>query len=334
MLPLLVLLLLGVGCWSQPLDDPAWRAYKAEYGKIYTSEAEDTKRYEIWKESVAAITQHNAAYSADYEQGFNQFSDMTEEEFMETMTGGLQVPAEYYNSNGTLRWEESFVPPPASVAIPDTVNWVSKGYVTEVKSQGNCGSCYAFSATGALEGQWFRKTGKRPSLSEQQIVDCSRKWGNKGCGGGWYHSAWDYIRDVGGSDSEHGYPYEAKERDCRFKKESVRAQVKSHVQLRSEDEKALKQAVATVGPISVAIAVQGSLRRYKSGVYYERSCLKEFWQLNHAVLVVGYGTEDGKDYWLVKNSWGGRFGLEGYMKMSRNKRNNCGIATIPVYPVV
>ena len=96
----------------------------------------------------------------------------------------------------------------------------------------------------------------------------------------------------------------------------------------------LKEAVATVGPISVAIGVKSSLRRYSGGVYYERYCPKNFWQLNHAVLVVGYGVEGGRDYWLVKNSWVKKFGEDGYMKMSRNRRNNCGIATIPSYPVV
>merc|ERR1712180_180683 len=100
-----------------------------------------------------------------------------------------------------------------------SVDWRRQGYVTEVKNQGQCGSCYAFAATGSLEGQVFKKTGKLPSLSEQQIVDCSGKYGNQGCGGGWYGDSWDYIRDAGGIESESAYPYRAyRGWRCKFSK--------------------------------------------------------------------------------------------------------------------
>ncbi|MCL4160270.1 UNVERIFIED_CONTAM: hypothetical protein GTU68_039015, partial [Idotea baltica] len=202
--------------------------------------------------------------------------------------------------------------------------------------QENCGSCYAFSATGSLEGQHFRKTGKLLSLSAQQIVDCSGSFGNLGCSGGNVEPVFNYIKSVGGIESEKSYPYADEEDKCEFHKSYVVATCSGYVQIPSGNEMALQEAVATIGPVSVAIDAHfSSFKFYKHGVYNEPNCFTNAQNLDHAVLVVGYGVENGLDYWLVKNSWGTKhWGADGYIKMSRNKNNQCGIATDAVYPIV
>jgi len=150
-------------------------------------------------------------------------------------------------------------------------------------------------------------------------------------------SAFRYIIHAPGLESEHDYPYTSggghSGHDCKFDESKVKATISSYVDVKHKDEDALKQAVATVGPISVAIdASHFSFQLYSSGVYYERNCSED--RLDHGVLVVGYGTEAGGDYWLVKNSWAASWGEEGYIKMARNKNNNCGVATQASYPVV
>lgn len=184
---------------------------------------------------------------------------------------------------------------------PESLNWTQKGAVTPVKHQGKCGSCYAFSAIGAIEGQLFRKTGKLLRLSEQQALDCSREFGNKGCDGGFPENVFKSIQAQGGICSEESYPYTAVESTCAIKNDFVATKTAGFTWIKPEDEDQLLKALVTVGPISVAIQAQTTLKLYASGVYDDISCTSK--GLNHAVLLVGYGEENGKDYWLVKNSW-------------------------------
>jgi len=238
---------------------------------------------------------------------------------------GTKRPASDFKIKGATQ----FVPR-VGATYPDSVDWTLQGYVTQVKDQGQCGSCWAFSTTGGLEGQHFRYTGALISLSEQNLVDCVS--GNN-CNGGWMDTAFAWIRDNGGIDTEDSYPYEAVNGACRYNPGNIGATVTGWVDIASGNEDALLAACADNGPISVAIdASQSSFQFYSSGVYYEPACSTS--TLDHGVLVAGYGVDNGTPFWLVKNSWGQGWGSGGYLLMARNQGNNCGIATAGSYPTV
>merc|ERR1719290_328857 len=243
------------------------------------------------------------------------------------MMNGLQT------SDRRRRGNPVFVP--SNQAVPAKVDWRPKGYVTPVKDQKQCGSCWAFSATGSLEGQNFKKTGKLVSLSEQNIMDCSVPEGNHGCFGGIMDKAFEYVIKNNGVDTESSYPYEAVNgKECKFNKDNIGATMSSYHDIPQNSEADLQKAVATIGPISVAIdASQPTFHFYKEGIYHDKKCSST--HLDHGVLAVGYGAEEnGKSYWLVKNSWNTSWGMKGYIKMAKDKHNACGIATQASYPIV
>jgi len=319
---LIFLCLFGASLAAVIVKDESWQIWKSAHNKAYTDLDEEKVRYTIWQDNLRRITEYNENSKNTFLR-MNHFGDMTNTEFRSYMNGYLK-PA---NRSGS-----TFLAP-SHVSIPDTVDWRKEGYVTPVKNQGQCGSCWAFSTTGSLEGQHFKKSGKLVSLSEENLVDCSTSFGNHGCQGGLMDNAFKYIKSNGGIDTETSYPYKGRQEKCKYKKADVGATDTGYVDVKEGDEDALKTAVATIGPISVAIdASHFSFQFYHSGVYDETSCSST--QLDHGVLAVGYGTYQGKDYWLVKNSWGEKWGLQGYIRMSRNKNNQCGIASSASYPLV
>jgi len=250
----------------------------------------------------------------------NSFGDLSSEEF-----------ASLYNGVKISR-QPSLMTELHDQVQADTVDWRTKGAVTGVKNQGQCGSCWSFSATGSMEAAHFLKTGKLVSLSEQDLVDCSTTQGNDGCNGGLMDQAFQYVIDNHGVDTEASYKYTATgPNDCKFTAANVGATISSFHDIPSGDEKSLQDAVDKQ-PVSVAIdASHQSFQFYTSGVYYESQCSSS--NLDHGVLAVGYGSDNGNNYWIVKNSWGTDWGMSGYINMSKNRNNNCGIATAASYPI-
>ncbi|CAF0761203.1 unnamed protein product [Adineta steineri] len=209
------------------------------------------------------------------------------------------------------------------------IDWRDKDVVVPVKDQGHCGSLWAFAAVGSIESAYAIKTGKLVSLSEQQLIDCSILLENMGCYGGLTTVAFQYIQEAGGIQTSDTYPYKAIENTCTFKTSKVVFRLCGFVKISYGSEATLQQAVALLGLVAASVdASQDLFQFYRSGVYNEPDCSQT--QLDHSMLIVGYGNESSKDYWLLKNSWG----AEGYIKMTRNKNNQCSIATSASYPIL
>ena len=256
----------------------------------------------------------------------NQFVDLTAEEFkLETECHRdpgmfLNIPRTNFD-NRTL---------PIFENLPSEIDWTSKGAVTDVKDQGQCGSCWGFSTTGSVEGAYYLATGKLNSFSEQQLVDCSGSYGNNGCNGGLMDNAFNYIKDYG-ICLEKDYTYKGSEAKCN--KCKIATKIDSFVDVIPNNEQALQQAVA-IQPVSVAIEADQSSFQFYSGGVMSATCGTN---LDHGVLVVGYGTLKGKDYWKVKNSWGASWGDSGYILLSRNVKDSagqCGITMMASYPII
>lgn len=288
-------------------------------------------RLSIWKNNLKVIERHNEhADELGFTLAMNRYGDLTDDEFNAIYNGYKPDERQSSESRKVFKASKNFSPSNDTIAV----DWRSEGAVTPVMNQGDCGSCWAFSATGSLEGQ--QKLSGKPlvSLSEQNLMDCSTKYGNMACLGGIMDHAFQYIIDNHGVDTEQSYPYLAQtEKQCRFNAANIGATMTSFADV-SQDELSLVEASQKIGPISVAMdAGWITFRFYKSGVYYEPRCSTT--RLNHGVLVIGYGTqEDGKEFYLVKNSWGTKWGMDGYFKMARNRNNNCGLATVASYPIV
>jgi len=312
-----------------------WETWKQMHAKNYDSPTEEKFRLKIYMENKAKVEKHNRRASMgkhSFHLKMNEFGDMLGHEFVARMNGYRMRPS---NDSSRHAYAATFIAPAHTEGLPKNVDWRSHGAVTPVKNQGQCGSCWSFSTTGALEAMHFRKTGKLTSLSEQNLIDCSRSYGNQGCNGGLMDNAFQYIKDNGGIDTEESYPYEGEDDKCRYNAKNKGAWDVGFVDVEAGNEDALMKALATQGPCSVAIdASHESFQFYSHGIYRDQECSPE--NLDHGVLAVGYGVDKktGEAYWLVKNSWGTTWGDQGYVKIARNERNMCGIASSASYPLV
>lgn len=292
------------------------------HGKRYASVEETKLRFEIFKENLKFIRSSNKQ-SFPYKLRVNQFADLTWEEFRKHRLGAAQECSATFKGNHKLSHR----------VLPESKDWRDEGIVSPVKDQGHCGSCWTFSTTGALEAAYTQAFNKSISLSEQQLVDCAQPFNNFGCNGGLPSQAFEYIKYNGGLDTEEAYPYTGVDGKCKFSAENIGVEVKDSVNITQDNEKELQDAVAFVRPVSVAFEVVNEFRFYEKGVYTSTTCGSTPMDVNHAVLAVGFGVEDGIPYWLIKNSWGDAWGDEGYFKMEMGK-NMCGVATCASYPIV
>ncbi|XP_038633411.1 procathepsin L-like isoform X2 [Scyliorhinus canicula] len=302
---LLSILVVASGHTFDSTLDEDWKSWKSQYEKQYTEE-EETYRRMIWEDNVKYIEQHNLEYSMGkhtFTVGMNQFGDLTTKEINEHMNGfrpdkAINLAEEEFDEGDEDDVDNVVFDEDAETNDDlqvENIDWRTRNWVTPVQNQGNCGSCWAFSATGAIEGQWAKRHGQLISLSEQNLVDCDS--GNDGCNGGTLWKAFHYVKE-NGINSEKTYPYTGQSNlQCKFQRNKIAARINGYRSV-GQTEKALKDAVHSIGPIAVAVdATHKSFHLYRGGIYYEPNCS---FQLTHAMLVVGYGSEERDSYWLVK----------------------------------
>ncbi|CAN6234397.1 unnamed protein product [Urochloa humidicola] len=332
----LLLAILGCVCFFSAVlaarelsDDSAMvdrhEQWMLQYGCIYKDDAEKARRFEVFKANVKFIESFNAAGNRKFWLGANQFADLTNDEFKATKTNkgfnpnAVKVPTEFRYAN---------VSPDG---LPATVDWRTKGAVTPIKDQGQCGCCWAFSAVAAMEGIVKISTGKLISLSEQELVDCDVHGEDQGCNGGEMDDAFKFIIKNGGLTTESNYPYTAQDSQCKAGSNSV-ATIKGYEDVPANDEAALMKAVANQ-PVSVAVDGGDMTFQLYSGGVMTGSCGTD---LDHGIAAIGYGkASDGTKYWLLKNSWGTTWGENGFLRMEKDisdKRGMCGLAMQPSYP--
>jgi C1A family cysteine protease len=310
-----------------------WRRFndfQQKFNKRYDSINELEERFDIFRSNLRDIVLHNLDTTQNFTMGINQFTDLTPQEFKNIYVNGLKSGAEV-GSYGCKTFSSH------GSALPASVDWRNKGAVTSVKDQGQCGSCWTFSSTGAVEGAWAIAKGQLVDLSEEQLVECATgiSYGSHGCSGGQMEGAFKYIIE-NGQCSDASYPYTSgtgKSGSCQ--KCSSVAHISSCSDVTPNDQLALKSAVAQQ-PVSIAIEADTRyFQSYSSGILTSSSCGTN---LDHGVLIVGYGEENGQKYWLVKNSWSSTWGDAGYVKIARTESTNdagiCGIAMDPSFPTV
>jgi len=305
----------------------AWSHWKQTHEKLYSSSAHEASRLNAFAANYNQINASNANPAHTFKSGLNKFSDLTTEEFTKT----------YLKNNSDS------VPPTVNpfqatqeTAVPDSIDWSAKGAVSGIKDQGQCGSCWAFSTTGSLEGLDYLTNGKIRTFSEQQLVDCDKGslipfyMPNMGCSGGNMGWAFGYTA-ARGLMSEADYGYHAVGGKCQYDSSKTIFKNGSHHSIFPLCNSCLKKQVA-VQPVSVAID-GSSIQHYVSGVFNASCSIKT----NHGVLAVGYGTENGAQFWKIKNSWGPAWGEKGFLRMEKTESigaGKCGIATRASYPTM
>lgn len=307
--------------------------WMAKYDRVYSDAAEKARRFEVFKANMALIESVNAGNHKFWLEA-NRFADLTDDEFRATWTGYRPKTAAASSKGRSRTATTGFKYANVSLDdVPASVDWRSKGAVTPIKNQGECGCCWAFSAVASMEGVVKLSTGKLVSLSEQELVDCDVNGMDQGCEGGEMDDAFDFIVGNGGLTTESRYPYTASDGTCNSNEASDdAASIKGYEDVPANDEASLRKAVANQ-PVSVAVDGGDSHFRFYKGGVLSGACGTE---LDHGIAAVGYGVaSDGTKYWVMKNSWGTSWGEAGYIRMERDiadEEGLCGLAMQPSYP--
>jgi len=330
---LLFFVLLSVASsFAKPPSDLQWVEFKKRHGKSYVSLLEENLRKQIWEEEMEMVKEHNKEAEEGkhtYTLGENEFSDWTLQEFLDTMTGYNESLDSSVLADPNL--EGKF---PQSSGFPQSWDCRDHGLVSTVRSQGSCGSCWAFAAVGAVEGSWAKEKGQLFRLSEQELIDCDKSDG--GCNGGGISSALTWVHNHHGlaKNTDYGVGhYHPSQGTCHHKEEETVANLKRVRHVASKNEADLKRAVHNAGPVAMSVHVNKKFKAYKSGIFNDPACPKN--SVNHAMLTVGwkYSTKYKKTKWIVKNSWGKSWGQDGYIFLEYGK-NICGMAKSPLYAEV
>ncbi|XP_078333479.1 procathepsin L-like [Crassostrea virginica] len=280
-----------------------FQSWKQHYGKHYRNIKEEQNRYAIWRRNLELVERHNKLNSSAFLMEMNRFADQ--------LYIGHRIPLDHKTiSSETI----------PTRSAPDSFDWRKKGAISPVKNQGQMGRPAVFATVDSIESMHFIKSGQLVELSIQEMAQC--------CNASFLTSNFECVKKLGGLCSTASYP---DSRTCQSQQCTPVAMVTGAKQVKTGDEQDLKLAVYTQPVVAAIDASHASFQLYRSGVYYEPACSSQ--RLDHAILVVGYGSQAGKDFWIVKNSWGVDWGMEGYILMSRNRGNNCGIATTAEYPV-
>jgi C1A family cysteine protease len=299
-----------------------FESWQSRHGKLYHSLQEKAKRLEIFRSNLEYIDAHNrnrrsSKKGSRHWLGLNKFADLTNEEFKAIYSSKPKKSA-----RSRLQYEQ---PGLDTCDAPSSLDWRKKGVVTGVKNQGQCGSCWAFSVTGAIEAINGISTGDLESLSEQQLVDCDST--NFGCVGGFPNNAFEWVIHNYGINREADYPYTSKNGTCNNMKEGYKVvTIDGYTDVEPSDSAVLCAVVQQ--PISVGMVGSAmDFQLYSKGIY-DGNCSSNSFDIDHVVLIVGYSYEDEVDYWIVKNSWGTDWGLDGYFYIERNTDLEYGVCAI------
>jgi C1A family cysteine protease len=345
MFQLLFLFMLGANALNLT-GDSEWSKFvnfQKDFEKNYISLDELEVRFKHFTNTLSIINEHNLDKTQTFQMDINQFSDLSSEEFQMRFLGGFKqsnMTSLNVGAGFGAAACNKFTGTPGKL-LPSMVDWTTLGKTTAVKDQGYCGSCWSFSAAEAIESAWAIKKGQLLTLSEQQLVDCSKKYGNMGCNGGLMDSAFHYVMD-NGLCLESAYPYTSGKSSAAGTCQTTclpAVTISGCADTTPNNQITLKEAVS-IGPVSIAIQADSKIfQSYTSGIITGTSCGQT---LDHGVVITGYGIgtpqENNVMYWKVRNSWSASWGEAGYVRIERSEKTNdagtCGIAMQPSFPIV
>ncbi|XP_002977050.2 ervatamin-B [Selaginella moellendorffii] len=332
MIALILILLVVVGAAPFAIARPAalegdraleiknmFEGWAAKHGKSYSSDWEKARRLMIFSDTLAYIEKHNALPNTTFTLGLNKFSDLTNAEFRANYVGKFKPPR--YQDRRPAKDVDVDVS-----SLPTSLDWRQEGAVTPIKDQGQCGSCWAFSAIASIESAHFLATKELVSLSEQQLIDCDTV--DQGCQGGFPEDAFKFVVENGGVTTEEAYPYTGFAGSCNANKNKV-VEITGYKDVTKDSADALMKAVSKT-PVTVGICGSDqNFQNYRSGILSGHCSNSR----DHAVLVIGYGTEGGMPYWIIKNSWGTSWGEDGFMRIKKEDGEGmCGMNGQSSYP--